>query len=423
MELTRKTWRLLLFILFCLFVTNCTVQNEGNIPDDLKDLQNLVVIQKSDPQSGSIKFTRDLSIGGLDSPGTWYYDDHSSGWAFSGSDWFAGLEIDVDGNMLIGDSIEKVIHVFDSAGNYIENVGGEGNGPGEFESIFQIKLHSGQLLAFDRFQFRTTHYSVNPLDLIGVEKAYINRSPQREELNGKYAHPVAIKSDESFVVGFLSEPRNANYGTETYNLDKERSVRYYIMDRDGNVISDMITELKDLKNITAIVDGRHLFNMRALPFLQQPMVSISHEGNIYTANSENPLIKMHDENGDYKKAFYIPIKRRLMDRDEIINRFAGDDKENTDLLLKAELPEKWPALSNMVVDDESNLWVSTISTDNSQHEWYVIDKDGGLVSTFNWPHNEPIEVIKNGKMYTRQTDKESGLQQVVRYSIEINEAY
>jgi len=28
-------------------------------------------------------------------------------------------------------------------------------------------------------------------------------------------------------------------------------------------------------------------------------------------------------------------------------------------------------------------------------------------------------VVKNGKMYTRQTDEETGLQQVVRYRIEI----
>lgn len=185
------------------------------------------------------------------------------------------------------------------------------------------------------------------------------------------------------------------------------------------MISDMITELKDLVNVTAVVDGRHLFNMRALPFLQQPKVAISNEGTIYTANSESPLIKMHNSDGDYLKSFYIPMEKKSMDRDELIKLFAEEDEENTNLLLHAELPEKWPALSDIVIDDENRLWVSTIPVKDSLHEWLVIDNNGELITTFEWPRNEPIEVIKNGKMYTRLTDEETGLQQVVRYRIEM----
>lgn len=397
----------------------CTYQDGEKIPENLKDLQNLIVIQKNNLPETSIKFTRDLSIGGSNSLGTWYYDVSSSGWAFGGSDWFAGLEVDDRGNILVGDRYEKVIHIFDSGGNYVKKIGGEGNGPGEFESIFQIKIHSDQLLAFDRFQFRTTFFSINSLDLIEVQKAYINRAPQREELKGQFAHPVSLISDDLFIVGFLSEPRNANYGTEKYNLDEERSVRYYVMDREGKVISDMITELKDLKNITAVVDGRHLFNMRALPFLQQPMTSISNDGNIFTANSENPLIKMHDDKGDYIKAFYIPMEKKLIDRNEILNQFAGDDEENTNLLLKAELPEKWPALSGMVIDDEYNLWISTIPANDSLYEWLIINNAGKLIATFRWPGNRSIEKIKNGYVYARETQKSTGLQSITRYRIEL----
>ncbi len=44
------------------------------------------------------------------------------------------------------------------------------------------------------------------------------------------------------------------------------------------------------------------------------------------------------------------------------------------------------------------------------------------MSKFEWPRDEPIEVVKNGYMYTRQTEQETGLQQVVRYRIEMTEA-
>jgi hypothetical protein len=100
----------------------CTYQDGEKIPENLKDLQNLIVIQKNNLPETSIKFTRDLSIGGSNSLGTWYYDVSSSGWAFGGSDWFAGLEVDDRGNILVGDRYEKVIHIFDSGGNYVKKI-------------------------------------------------------------------------------------------------------------------------------------------------------------------------------------------------------------------------------------------------------------------------------------------------------------
>ncbi len=410
-------------ILAALFLgyTSCTYQDEESIPENLRDLQNLVIIQhKSSPES-SVKFIRDLVIDDRNATATWYTDT-SSGFAFAGADWFAGLEVDDTGKIFVGDHHEKVIYVFDSTGKYLKKLGGEGRGPGEFNGIFDIKIQSDQLFAFDSFQFRTTFFSLDSLDLIEVRNVYINRTPDREELRGLPSHPVSLISDDLLIVGYMNEMRNANYGTEWYNLDQERPVSYYIVDREGKIRSEMIDELKDLENITAVVDGNHLFNLDALPFLQQPMISISKEGYIYTANSEDPLIKMHKDNGDYIKAFYIPMEKKSIDRDEIINMFAEDDEVNTNLLLHAELPEKWPALSSIVTDDENRLWVATIpKSEKLIHEWWVLQDTGELIATFKWPGNRSIEKIKNGYVYARETDKATGLQQIVRYRIEFEE--
>lgn len=420
MKLSWTTGCLLFSILFCLLFTSCTFQNEESIPENLEDLQNLVVIQKDNSPESSITFIRDLVIDDRNATKTWYNDFSSGGFAFAGADWFGGLEVDGNGNIFVGDRKETVIHVFDSTGNHLERLGGEGNGPGEFNGILDIKIQFDQLFAFDYSQFRTTFFSLDSFDLNEVRKAYINRTPKLEELTGWFAHSHSLISDDLFLVGFMNEPRNANYGTEKYNLDQERPIRYYVMDREGNVRSNMIDELKDLQNITADVDDYHLFNFIALPFLQQPLISISNEGFIYTANSEEPLIKMHKDNGDYAKAFYIPMEKKSIDRDEIINLFAGDDEENTNLLLHAELPEKWPALSRIITDDENNLWISTIPANESVHEWLVIDDTGKLITNFRWHRNRLIEKIKDDYLYARETNEETGLQRVVRYRIEMD---
>lgn len=400
--------------------TSCTFQNKERIPENLEGLQNLVVIQKSSSPESSIKFSRDLVIDDSDATGSWYHST-SGGFAFGGSDFFAGLEVDDTGKIFVGDNYEKVIHVFDSAGKYLKKLGSEGRGPGEFEGVYDIKVQSDQLFAFDYFQFRTTFFSLDSLDLIEVRNVYTNRTPDREELRGWSSRPVSLISDDLLIVSYKSEMKNANYGTEHYNLDQELLVRYYVVDREGKIRSEMIDELRDMKNITADVDGRHLFNLSPVPFLQQPMISISNEGYIYTANSEDPLVKMHNENGDYIKAFYIPMEKKSIDRDELIKLFADEDEENTNLLLHAELPEKWPALSRIITDDENNLWISTIPANDSLHEWLIINDAGKLIATFSWPENRTIEKIKNGYVYARETQESTGLQSIIKYRFELEE--
>jgi len=411
-----KTLILTIIVLGCV---SCTFQDEESIPVYLEGLQNVSVIQKNSSTESSINFNRDLVIDDSDATGSWYHST-SGGFAFGGGDFFAGLEVDDTGNIFVGDNYEKVIHVFDSTGKYLQRLGGEGRGPGEFEGIFDIKIHSDQLFAFDYFQLRSTFFTLDSLDLTDVRNVYTNRTPDREELRGLPSRPVSLISDDLYIVNYLSEMRNANYGMEEYNLDQEIDVRYYVVDREGKIRSDMIDELKDMKNITAVVDGNHLFNLSPVPFLHQPMITISNEGYIYTANSEDPLIKKHNENGDYIKAFYFPMGKKLIDRDEIINMFAQEDEVNTNLLLHAELPEKWPALSDIVTDDENRLWVSTIpGGEDSIHKWWVMQDTGELIATFKWPNSSSIEKIKNGYMYTRLTDEETGFQTVERYRVEM----
>jgi len=54
-------------------------------------------------------------------------------------------------------------------------------------------------------------------------------------------------------------------------------------------------------------------------------------------------------------------------------------------------------------------------------EWWILEETGEIITTFEWPRDERIEVGKTGFMYTRQTDQKNGLQQGVRYRIEFRD--
>jgi hypothetical protein len=130
---------------------------------------------------------------------------------------------------------------------------------------------------------------------------------------------------------------------------------------------------------------------------------------------------MYAPNGDYVRAFYIPLEKKTLLRDEVLSMYGKGDEENENLIQNAELPEKWPALRDIIIDDENRYWISTI-TDSEEftYEWWVLQDNGKLLATFRWPGNRSIEEIKDGYLYARQTEETTGWQTIVKYRIDID---
>lgn len=395
---------------------SCTTQNKREIPKYISNIQNLVIAQPNSEPAFSLELIRDAVIDDGNATRTWFVQGVAGGY------WFAGLEVDDSGRIYVGNGSEKTIQVFDSTGKHLTNIGSDGNGPGEFNGILDIGINSNQLYAFDFLQFRTTFFSLDSLKVDEVKDAYLSRAPDVEELNGWLSNRIWLIDDDRFLVQYMDEFVNGNIGSPKYNLDKPRPGKYYIVDREGKVVSKMLFELKDFKIITANVEGRHLNIFRPLPFLNRQLISISNDGHIISANSEESLINMYAPNGDYLRAFYIPFEKKTLERDELTNMYTDLNTRNQIVLQHAELPEKWPALGDIILDDENRLWISTIpDSENLTYDWWVLQDTGELIAKFRWPENRSIEKIKDDYLYARETEKSTGLQTIVKYRIEMNE--
>ncbi|MDZ7715107.1 MAG: hypothetical protein U5J95_02725 [Balneolaceae bacterium] len=92
---------------------------------------------------------------------------------------------------------------------------------------------------------------------------------------------------------------------------------------------------------------------------------------------------------------------------------------------KEEIPKMWPALHNMVIDDQERLWILTITDSDSTYKGWVLNKKGELMAKFNWsgsrnertPEVSPLFKIKNGYLYTRERDIRKGIDRIVKYKI------
>jgi len=157
-----------------------------------------------------------------------------------------------------------------------------------------------------------------------------------------------------------------------------------------------------------------------MPFTRNSLVSIDREGNFYTAWAEDFLIKVYDKEGNYKQSFYYPSEKPSLLLDELeIN------SERQRVLNRYELPETWPALHTMELDDEGRLWVATITESDSTFQWYVLGNDGEILARFQLAGkreyrsvmSDPLIRVHNGYFYSREVIHQEGIDRVIKYKI------
>lgn len=271
-----------------LFICSCSFQKENDASEEINDLKNLIIYPQDSKPTSSIEFTLDTIFGDEDELSNNWFDD------IDGLGWFAGIEVDDLGRVFIGEYSVLTVHVFDSNGSYLTRLGQPGYGPGEYRGISGLRIVEDQLYIFDPLQFRLNIYSLDSLELIRESDVYLNRVPanlnEHEELTGWHVNRSMLIGENIFLAGYMKHPRDARVGSVTYNLNKDRPVRYYFVNNEGEILSDKIFELKDDEHIAADVDGQHLFNVSPLPFLSKPLIVISNEKHIFTAWNEDFLI-------------------------------------------------------------------------------------------------------------------------------------
>jgi hypothetical protein len=378
---------------------------DGSNP--LTQIENLVIISEGENGVQSVSLIREGS--------------------FSSSERYligrlGPFDVDDDGRVYVSDAMQHRVHVFDPAGRYLTHFGREGSGPGEFRAMGGPKFSNGYIHVYDPMMMRLSTFSSDTYEESGTLQIQAINKREVAGLDGLMQSGFVFINPDKFLVNFTSRlVPNPSY--EGYNLNN-RFRTYHLMDRNRKLELDSLFILPDYKALSATVDGQYRFTQ--FEFLGSTLITTS--GNaIYMARSEEILIKEYDAAGNYQRAYYAPYQNAAFTREDAISQQISDYEEGVfewrvsviENAPEEQIPDTWPALDDILVDDRNRLWVAAVIDDLDLHEWWVIDESGRLITQFEWSRDEPIEVVKNGYAYTRQTDKETGLQAIVKYRIEI----
>lgn len=80
-----------------------------------------------------------------------------------------------------------------------------------------------------------------------------------------------------------------------------------------------------------------------------------------------------------------------------------------------QMPPTWPAFIKALPDDENRVWAGLYTDDPESYTWAAFTGEGELFALFTWPRNRTINSVRNGEIYTIETDPDTDLRQVAKY--------
>ncbi len=384
---------------------------DTRIPAHLSDIENLTVIPSDTKPKYEISFTPVAEI--QDIPGGMDYIIHVTDYM-----------IDDSGNLLIADGSygNCRIHLFDADGTFIKTIGRNGRGPGEFLNIEKLILKNDSLYVFDNMQKRISIFQDPNYVLVKTLDLEPSNFKDFKTLQNTIPKDIFILEDKKFLVGFLDIPSIAREDTQVNN-------KFFTLNSDWNILDKNNFERIPPQNVFMMYNGSK--NMTRHSFMNQSLLDVSSDGTIYSAWSEDFLVKIYHKDGEYKSAIYYPFEKSTFNDDSFLNRFDEVWKEQPEQLRNwkarnrtLNFPDTWPALHDLIVDDENRIWVSTIIDNDEEFLWWVLDSDGTLLAKFTWEGERlfgavgtrHLKRIKNGFFYDVEMNQDAS-RKITKYKI------
>jgi len=311
----------------------------------------------------------------------------------------AGATEDDQGRVLITISAlnyESSIHVFNDDGTYHSQLGRNGRGPGEYLAPYALQEIGGTIFVLDARNYQLIEYST-------ADYSFVRTTPIERWTPGLTTGFIQPRHDGHFLVLFPGDRSKLGWQYREFQ----------VMDADGNQMpfSPLVFPFGFSVGV-----GETIRPSMPISFLGQTLTALSDEDELITAWSRDFLIKTYDASGEYRSAIYYPIQSAVPFDFNVYSKgspfvppAAGD----------IETPDTFPIIDRLMVDDEHNIWVSVpVDPQPEFVEWWILKKSGELLAKVELPRSKFIYDIRNGHVYGKKTNEETGTEYVVKYRME-----
>ncbi len=372
------------------------------IPESIKHLDNLTVYSSLNVTPDTVEVTKEVVF--------------EAGDKVFMSGYISEFTVDNSGRVYIVSGVpgNLGVYVFNPDGSYLTTIGSYGQGPGEFEAIGSIDILENELILLDPRLQKFVIYSLDSFEKTREEVINLQAATRANQISSiaRGTDLVLLENGEMVL----------EVGISSLNEEMDgRHIYYFLLERDGTVNPEKL--LKVDRHVRYFLPEREGWAIPVTkPFNRSSLVSITRSGDFYTAWTEDFLIKKYDSNGLYTQAIYYPVEKSSFSIDQI----QMADHEHR-MIRGEEIPDTWPVLHTMELDDKGKLWVATITESETEFTWWVLNRNGELLARFMIPGNrskravisEPLITVKNGYFYSHERILNEGIDRIVKHKIEI----
>ena len=308
------------------------------------------------------------------------------------------------GRIVIGNSGTNQIRLYDESGTHLSDVGGQGEGPGEFAFISWVSKYRGDSIA--AYDMRLMRVSVFDGD------GHFARSiPVRGMEEGGRGEAYGVFDDGSALVGAVTL-RPPDDGSDGYRNEEP----LYRVSAEGETGGSLHAS-----------PGDEMFRYnaggtaaRSLVFFGAPMFGKSttyalHGNRFFVASNDNYEISVHGPDGAVQSIVrrqHDPIEVTDADVQALKEEQLGDNippgmrGPMTDVLDATPIRETMPAYDSVFVDQVGNIWAEVYRRPGETlRQWTVFDTQGVLLGTLPMPDRLVILDVGDNYVLGKWTDE------------------
>ena len=320
-----------------------------------------------------------------------------------------GIEVAPDGTIFVLDGQATEIRAFNADGSYRATIARGGEGPGE------IRQANGLLLAPDGTLWVQDHRAGSLL-VLSQQGGEVERHPMLVRGWG-YEWEAMIDPQGTIWQTWGHAITERAPGPPPQGLNESRSREYAKSYVPSTRTYDSILIGESVSRYLSFSSGPNSYTNAGLPFAADMIYAIDRSGGVWSGRSDRYRLTRIDGSGNPTVILDVAALGEPLTDEERQERQRIFEQAG----VTPEFPERKPVMRRLIVDDEGQLWVQRVASEDAGGMLDGFSVDGDWLGSVVLPAGMatyPSPIIRGGRLYGVWTD-ELDVQYVVRVPLPV----
>ncbi|MDE2827270.1 MAG: 6-bladed beta-propeller [Bacteroidota bacterium] len=303
------------------------------------------------------------------------------------------IDVNGSGDILVSEGQRStLVHALAADGTYLSQVGGEGEGPGEYQYYIDGPF-------------------IGPADSVYLWASWPSQILVYDPVNFSYVRSVHIEADGPKgidpVINAIEDGWYMEMGLPTFlipddgpvTINDDRYSELIKVNRDGSYSTDPLGVVPGREVIPYMLEGGGRVGFVGVPFARSPTLAVGHDDMLYHGWNDAIEIAIVSADGSMRDTIRYEHDPVLITDSEMAEAMPEDPFDLEKLGTRGSHDTK-PAFRTFVVDEMSRVWIKLSSPeDATEAEWLILSRESHAVGRTTLPVAVNLEVIRGGYAY------------------------